>query len=85
MNYSITIKANNSPELLERLLRVTRHRGFAVENIRGEAIEDDKLFHLTLTVSSERPIPLLSKQLEKLFGVIEVSTATQAQAIKAIA
>jgi acetolactate synthase II small subunit len=85
MKYLIIIKANNCPELLERLLRVCRHRGFSVQNINGETTENEKSLHVTLTVYSERPINLLSKQLEKIFGVIQVATIGQEQVIKAIA
>ena len=85
MKYLMIIKADNSPELLERLLRVCRHRGFSVQNINGETTEDEKSLHLTLTVCSDRPVSLLSKQLEKLFGVIQVVTIGQEQTIKASA
>ncbi len=82
MKHTVVIKAENSPELLERLLRVCRHRGFKVENIQGGIAENGKLLHLTLAVCSERPISLLSKQLEKLFAVTQVVTTEQEQAIK---
>ncbi len=82
MKHSVVIKAENSPELLERLLRVCRHRGFKVENIQGGLVENGKFLHLTLSVCSERPIRLLSKQLEKLFAVTQVITTEQELAIK---
>lgn len=85
MKYLMMIQADNSPELLERLLRVCRHRGFSVQNINGETTQDEKSLHLTLTVCSERPISFLSKQLEKLFGVNQVATIGQEQTIKASA
>jgi acetolactate synthase II small subunit len=85
MQYLITIKADNSPELLERLLRVCRHRGFSIQNINGETSEDNKTLTVALTVCSERPISLLSKQLEKLFAVNQVTAVEQEQAIKATA
>jgi acetolactate synthase II small subunit len=85
MQYLITIKADNSPELLERLLRVCRHRGFSIQNINGETSEDNKTLSLALTICSERPISLLSKQLEKIYGVIQVATIGQEQTIKASA
>ena len=85
MKYLLLIKADNSPELLERLLRVCRHRGFNVQNINGETSEDEKSLHVTMTVASERPIHLLNKQLEKLFGVIQVALIGQEQVIQASA
>lgn len=85
MKYLIIIKANNSPELLERILRVCRHRGFTIQNINGETTENEKSLHVTLTVYSEREINLLSKQLDKIFGVIQVATIGQDQVVKASA
>ena len=85
MKYLMIIQGDNSPELLERLLRVCRHRGFAVQNIKGETTENEKSLHVTLTVCSERPVSLLSKQIEKLFGITQVATIGQEQTIKASA
>lgn len=85
MKYSVIIKGDNSPELLERLLRVCRHRGFSLENINGETTENGKSLHVNLIVCSDRPVSLLSKQLEKLFGVIQVTTTELQQTIKASA
>ena len=85
MKYLMIIQADNSPELLERLLRVCRHRGFTVQNINGETTENEKSLHVTLTVCSERPVSLLSKQIEKLFGITQVATIGQEQKIKASA
>jgi len=85
MKYLLIIQADNSPELLERLLRVCRHRGFTMQNIHAETTENEKSLHVTLTVCSERPVSLLSKQIEKIFGVSQVSIIAQEQAIKASA
>jgi len=85
MKYLMIIKGENSPELLERLLRVCRHRGFRVQNINGETTENEKFLHITLTVYSERPISQLSKQIEKLFGITQVAALEEEQAIKATA
>ena len=85
MKYLMIIKGDNSPELLERLLRVCRHRGFSVQSINGETTENEKSLHVTLTVCSDRPVSLLSKQLEKLFGIIQVAIIGEEQKIKASA
>ena len=83
MKYLLLIKGNNSPELLERLLRVCRHRGFTVQNINGETTENEKSLHVTLTVCSDRPVSLLNKQLEKLFDITQVVIIGQEQTLKA--
>ena len=85
MKYLMVIRGENSPELLERLLRVCRHRGFKVQNINAETSENDQSLHVTLTVYSERPISLLTKQLDKIFGITQVAVIGQEAAIKASA
>ena len=85
MKSLLIIQGNNSPELLERLLRVVRHRGFSVNNLTAETSADAKNLHVTLTVSSERDINLLTKQLEKIFGISKVAKLSQTSFIKASA
>ncbi|QHB17329.1 MULTISPECIES: acetolactate synthase 2 small subunit [Mannheimia] len=70
-HYQLTIKANKRPETLERILRVIRHRGFEVKSLNVE--ENDTVFDLKLTLTSQRPLSLLTHQLDKLFDVIEIN------------
>ena len=60
---------NQSPEVLERILRVTRHRGFKIDSLQWT----NETGELLLTVSSQRELHLLESQLIKLFDVKEVS------------
>lgn len=83
MKYLMVIRGENSPELLERLLRVCRHRGFKVQNVNAETSENGQSLHVTLTLSSERPISQLSKQLDKIFGITQVAVIGHEQMIKA--
>ncbi len=85
MKSLLIIQGHNSPDLLERLLRVVRHRGFSVQNLNVETSENEQDLHLTLTVSSDRDISLLTKQLEKIFGITKVATLSQEPMIKASA
>jgi len=74
----LQINVNKSPEALERILRVVRHRGFKVELLHWK----DETSQLLLTVSSERSINLLTTQLAKLFdvtNVINLSDETQSK------
>ena len=57
---SLKVSVNNSPELLERVLRVARHRGFKVELLSWNSESST----LEMTVSSARKLSLLSKKLE---------------------
>ncbi|TLU75119.1 acetolactate synthase 2 small subunit [Mannheimia varigena] len=69
--YQLTLRANKRPETLERILRVIRHRGFELKSLNVES--DECIFNLTLTLSSQRPLTLLTHQLEKLFDIIEIN------------
>ena len=82
---SLLIEAKNSPEFLERLLRVCRHRGFTVSSITAQTNQAQKTMQINLTVTSERDINLLTKQIEKVVGVILVTLLQQQQNIKASA
>ena len=83
MNNTLTIEAKHSPEFLERLLRVCRHRGFAIESIN--ATTEQQVTHIELTVSSEREIALLTKQLDKVIGIMTVTLSASNEDIKASA
>jgi len=85
MKSLLIIQGHNSPELLERLLRVVRHRGFKIHNLTSETSESSDNLHVTLTVSSQRDISLLTKQIEKIFGITKVAKLSQGSFIKASA
>ena len=68
--YTFDLIAQHRPEVLERILRVIRHRGFTVTKMEM-ALIDDKV-RLKFTVKSDRTLDLLVSQLEKLPDVIEI-------------
>ena len=70
MEHQIELTAQHRPEVLERVLRVIRHRGFTVTQMDMQLI-DDKV-RLKFTVKSDRTLDLLVSQLEKLPDVIEM-------------
>ncbi|WP_448757622.1 acetolactate synthase 2 small subunit [Aggregatibacter sp.] len=70
MEHQIDLTAQHRPEVLERILRVIRHRGFTVTQMDMQLI-DDKV-RLKFTVKSDRTLDLLVSQLEKLPDVIEM-------------
>ena len=70
MEHQIDLTAQHRPEVLERILRVARHRGFTVTQMDMQLI-DDKV-RLKFTVKSDRTLDLLVSQLEKLPDVIEM-------------
>ena len=70
MEHQIDLTAQHRPEVLERILRIARHRGFTVTQMDMQLI-DDKV-RLKFTTKSDRTLELLVSQLEKLPDVIEM-------------
>ena len=68
--YTFDLIAQHRPEVLERVLRVIRLRGFTVINMDMALIETQ--VQLKITVKSDRTFDLLVNQLAKLLDVIEI-------------
>lgn len=85
--YQLHVIAQFRPEVLERVLRLTRHRGFRIAQM--EMTTHDANLVINMTVESERAIELLSRQLEKLLDVtlvqVQEQVLNQEQALKKIA
>lgn len=81
--YQLQVTAQFRPEVLERVLRLTRHRGFRV--VQMDMTTQDHELIINLTVSSDRAVMLLSRQLEKLLDVTLVDVQESATALKKIA
>lgn len=73
--HQLTIFARPRPEVVERVLRVVRHRGFQLCSINMESAVDCQELSLTVTVASIRPIESLQAQLGKLIDVMQVEVA----------
>lgn len=71
MEHQIDLTAQHRPEVLERILRVVRHRGFTVTQMDMQLI--DGKVRLKFTVKSDRTLELLLSQLEKLPDVVEIN------------
>lgn len=69
--YKLELVAHHRPEVLERILRVTRHRGFTVTTMEMTLIETQ--VRLKITVKSDRTLDLLVNQLVKLPDVLMVN------------
>ncbi|HAH03273.1 MULTISPECIES: acetolactate synthase 2 small subunit [Vibrio] len=70
--YLLDIKADDKPVLLERVLRVIRHRGFIVKQVAGTQNHESKVASVEIIVDSDRPISFLVNQIEKLWDVRSV-------------
>ncbi len=69
MQHQLSIDARSRPEVLERVLRVVRHRGFRVCALNMAQQTNPENINIQLTVASQRPVDLLSSQLSKLMDV----------------
>ncbi|MCC8380320.1 MULTISPECIES: acetolactate synthase 2 small subunit [Xenorhabdus] len=72
MQHQLAIQARFCPEILERILRVTRHRGFQICALNMDHSIDSDSVCIELTVASQRPVNLLFAQLVKLVDVAGV-------------
>jgi putative uncharacterized protein HI_0737 len=70
MEHQIDLTAQHRPEVLERILRVVRHRGFTVTQMDMQLINDK--VRLKFTVKSDRTLELLVNQLVKLPDVFDI-------------
>lgn len=68
--YTFDLITHHRPEVLERVLRVIRLRGFTVTNMDMALVEAQ--VQLKITVKSDRTFDLLVNQLAKLPDVIEI-------------
>jgi acetolactate synthase II small subunit len=83
-SHVLTIQTKNQPVVLERLLQVTRYRGFEVAGMEMKPMADFSGLLVTLSIVSDKPISLLTNQLNKLYDIEYLdcveSQQTQAEA-----
>lgn len=70
--YLLDIKADDKPVLLERVLRVVRHRGFVIKQVAATQNHESKIASVEIIVDSDRPISMLTDQIEKLWDIRSV-------------
>ena len=68
--YTFDLIAQHRPEVLERVLRVIRLRGFTVTNMDMTLVESQ--VQLKISVKSDRTFDLLVIQLAKLPDVLNI-------------
>lgn len=64
--------------VLERILQVTRYRGFLIDGITAKVNTGNKVARIELLVSSDRPISLLVDQINKLVDIKSVKVGNNA-------
>ncbi|MFB6328238.1 acetolactate synthase 2 small subunit [Pantoea deleyi] len=75
--HQLSIEARFRPEILERILRVVRHRGFQVCSMNMAPVANAENINIEMTVASQRSVDLLSSQLSKLIDVACVQIQQQ--------
>ena len=65
--------------VLERILQVTRYRGFLINGINAQVNTGNQIATIELYVSSERPIELLVDQINKLIDIKGVKVDNKAE------
>ncbi len=71
--YLLIIMADDRQVVLERILQVTRYRGFLINGINAQVNTGTNVATIELKVSSEKPIELLVDQINKLVDITGVS------------
>lgn len=68
-NYKLIIMADDKQVVLERILQVTRYRGFLINGMTASVNNANNIATIELLVSSDRPISLLVDQINKLVDI----------------
>ncbi len=70
--HTLTIQTRHEAVAVERLLQVTRYRGFTLAGLELKPLADVSGLLITLSVVSDKPISLLVNQLNKLYDVLNL-------------
>jgi len=81
MLFHADILARDEEGVMERILRVLRHRGYGTRSLRAVCDQEQNLIHIEIEGESDRPLNQLALQIEKLCEVIEVNVGTQSSVL----
>jgi acetolactate synthase II small subunit len=77
--HTLRITAHDQPTVLERLLQVTRYRGFTVTGMTMFPNKEENMLAVELSVRSDQTIDRLKLQLDKLIDVTDISIDCSSQ------
>jgi len=77
MKHTVEIDAVNRASVVERIMRVVRHRGFSLQQMSLNTYADDSKCRVSVTVDSDRSIQLLLAQFAKLVDVLTVELSCE--------
>ncbi|MEW6995548.1 acetolactate synthase 2 small subunit [Colwelliaceae bacterium MEBiC 14330] len=77
-HYKLIIQTDDKQVVLERILQVTRYRGFLISGITAQVNTGTNIATIELFVRSERSITLLVDQINKLIDIkgVKVDNST---------
>ncbi|MFK0569884.1 acetolactate synthase 2 small subunit [Endozoicomonas sp.] len=70
MSFQLHMQCHKQPDVVERILRVIRHRGFTLDEMNMTPSNCGQRIELLMIVSSTRPAHLLMTQVQKLHDVV---------------
>jgi len=76
--YKLIIMTDDKQVVLERILQVTRYRGFLINGMNAQVNTGNNVATIELMVSSDRPISLLIDQINKLVDIKSVAVDNNA-------
>jgi acetolactate synthase II small subunit len=79
--HTLTIQTGFEVVAIERLLQVTRYRGFQLCGMEMKPMADMSGLLVTLNILSDKPISLLTAQLNKLYDVQHLELHAPAAAV----
>jgi len=77
-NYKLIIMTDDKQVVLERILQVTRYRGFLINGMTAQVNTGTNIATIELLVSSDRSISLLIDQINKLVDIKSVAVDNSA-------
>ncbi|WP_067515087.1 acetolactate synthase 2 small subunit [Endozoicomonas ascidiicola] len=77
MSVQLHLHCRQQPDVVERILRVIRHRGFTLNAMSMAPSSCGEKIEVAVTVSSSRPLHLLTAQLKKLHDVLNLSVCDE--------
>ena len=76
MSFQLLLYCRSNLDVIERILRVIRHRGFTLNTMNMVHSPCGERLKISMTVSSHRPGHLLTTQLQKLHDVLQLNAST---------
>ncbi|QJC30381.1 acetolactate synthase 2 small subunit [Enterobacteriaceae endosymbiont of Neohaemonia nigricornis] len=70
--YNLYITTNINQDVIERIIRIIRHRGFILYNMKMNTDKNTNKMLFQLTIMSYKTIELLVKQIFKLIDVLDI-------------